>query len=89
MKKHLLLIALLGIGSATMWAGPIDCSELEGLKGDEIPLSAADIAADRLRTHAGCSDCPQLPGRFLCRLSPWEWSGGSAGGGRRYFYQRF
>ncbi len=36
MKKHLLLIALLGIGSATMWAGPIDCSELEGLKGDEI-----------------------------------------------------
>lgn len=36
MKKHLLLIALLGIGSATMWAGPIDRTQLEGLKGDEI-----------------------------------------------------
>lgn len=36
MKKHLLLIALLGMGSAMMWADPIDRTQLEGLKGDEI-----------------------------------------------------
>lgn len=36
MKKHLLLIALLGIGSVSMWAGPIDCSELEGLGNTKL-----------------------------------------------------